>query len=137
MGDFNIETFCKISTCRNFESLIFSADMKIIGSNCPIWDTGTTNTCIDHVIKTPRLINSNVLVEKCYFRYHCGILLVTGITIKITKSKRIYGVIKDLENPEIAFNVLLVAEHLLGKIDLTQQIWKRDMKSLRRFYWMS
>ena len=117
MGDFKIDTLCKNSISKTFENLILSAVMKLIGPNCPTQETATTSTCIDHVITTPLLIHSNVCVGKCDISDHYGILLVTGITTKIPRSKRVYRVVKDMENREIACKALFVTEHLLGKID--------------------
>ena len=107
MGDFNSDTLCKNSISKSFENLILSAAIKLIGTNCPTRQAAKTSTCIDHVITTPRLIHSNVFVEKCDVCDHYGILLVIGVTAKILKSKRNYRFVKDMENPEINCEVFL------------------------------
>ena len=35
----------------------------LVGPNCPTWEIATTIISIDHVISTPRLIDSNLYVE--------------------------------------------------------------------------
>ena len=91
--------------------------MKVNRPIFPTRETASTITCIDQVITTQRSIHSIVYAEKGDFKDHYGILLVTGVTTKILGSKRVYRVVKDMENPEIAFKVLFVGKHFLGETD--------------------
>ena len=71
--------------------------MKLIGPNCPTRETATTSTCIDRIISTPRLIHLNVYNGKCDVCNPFGTLLVTGVTMKILRPKKVYRVVKLLE----------------------------------------
>ena len=135
MGDFNFDTLCKNSISKNYENVILTADMKLISLDCPTRETSTTSTCIDYVITTPRLIHSNACVEKCVISDQYGIWLVTGVTTKILRWKKIYRVVEDNENPNIAFNVLFVAKHTLGEIDFNMIDLEMVRNYLRNFYW--
>ena len=133
MGTFNIDTLFKNSISKNFGNLILSADMKLYGPKCPTRETATTPTCIGHVITTPQLIHSNVFVEKCGNSDQYCILLATAVTTKVIRSKRIFRVINNMENPEITCKTPLWSKHLLGKNDFNTLDLKNGWEMFAQF----